>query len=63
MEQLIGLYVEYFGEETACRMLRSRLVWFVKGMPGCSTFRRDLSAIKSADQARTLILAYEESRL
>jgi tRNA-dihydrouridine synthase B len=59
MERLIDLYVRYFGEPTACRMLRGRLSWFVKGMPGCSELRNRLSRILSTAQALELIGNYE----
>jgi tRNA-dihydrouridine synthase B len=59
MERLIELYVDYFGEIPACRMLRGRLPWFVKGMPGCSDLRCSLSRISSTDQAVDLIRNYE----
>jgi nifR3 family TIM-barrel protein len=59
MERLIQLYVAYFGETHAARMLRGRLTWFVKGLPGSSAFRRDLARIETPDQAIALIRAYE----
>ena len=59
MERLIELYVAYFGETHAAKMLRGRLAWFVKGLPGCSAFRRDLAQIETSGQAITLIQAYE----
>lgn len=59
MERLIETYVAYFGENPACKMLRGRLSWFVKGLPGCSTFRKNLSSITSKHQALELINDYE----
>ncbi len=59
MERLIELYVAYFGEKHAARMLRGRLSWFVKGLPGCSVFRRNLAQIETSGQAIALIRAYE----
>jgi len=59
MEELTQLYVDYFGEQTACKMLRGRLSWFVKGLPGASAFRSELSKLKSVSQTMTLILNYE----
>lgn len=61
MEQLIAEYVKYFGEKSACRMLRSRLVWFVKGWPGCSRFRRELTFIENFEDAIDLIRTYERT--
>lgn len=59
MERLTHLYVDYFGEQAACKMLRGRLSWFVKGLPGATGFRRDLSRLESRDQTLDLIRAYE----
>ncbi|MFN2436764.1 MAG: tRNA dihydrouridine synthase DusB, partial [Desulfotignum sp.] len=59
MERLIQLYVKHFGEMAACRMLRGRLPWFVKGMPGCTGIRTSLSRIPSTNQAVELIRDYE----
>ncbi len=59
MERLIQLYVSHFGEATTCRMLRGRLPWFVKGMPGCTEIRKSLSRITSSEQAIELIQNYE----
>jgi tRNA-dihydrouridine synthase len=52
-------YIDFFGEEPACRMLRGRLSWFVKGIPGCSSFRKRLSTIESGDHALSLIEEFE----
>ncbi|OGR26200.1 MAG: tRNA dihydrouridine synthase DusB [Desulfobacterales bacterium RIFOXYA12_FULL_46_15] len=59
MAHLIHGYIDFFGEEPACRMLRGRLSWFVKGIPGCSSFRKRLSAIESGNQALSLIKEFE----
>jgi len=61
MERLTDKYVDYFGEEPACKMLRSRLSWFVKGLPGCSVFRKNLSGINSQNQIQSLIKEFETS--
>ena len=61
MESLTSMYVDYFGEEPACKMLRGRLSWFVKAMPGCSVFRKKLSSIDSKKAALTLIKEFENS--
>ncbi len=60
MEELTRLYVDYFGEQPACKMLRGRLSWFVKGLPGASTFRSDLSKLASLPQTLDLIRNYEK---
>ncbi|MCF8113095.1 MAG: tRNA dihydrouridine synthase DusB [Desulfotignum sp.] len=59
MERLIHLYIKHFGEQTACRMLKGKLPWFVKGLPGCSDFRKNLSQIPSTAHALELIHNYE----
>jgi len=61
MESLTEMYVDYFTEEAACKMLRSRLSWFVKAMPGCSAFRKELTSINSKNQIIELIKEYETS--
>ncbi len=55
MEELTVLYTEYFGEAISCKLLRGRLPWFVKGIPGASVFRRLLSGIDSSEHALKLI--------
>lgn len=59
MEKLTCMYIDHFGELPACRMLRSRLSWFVKGLPGCSAFRKNLPKINSKAQALELIRLFE----
>ncbi len=59
MESLVNMYVDYFGEIPACKMLRGRLSWFVKGLPGCSAFRGNLSRINSKSNALNLIREFE----
>ena len=59
MEALIYLYVVHFGEETACRMLKGKLPWFVKGMSGCAVLRKQLSRISATDHALAHISDYE----
>ncbi|NDY73374.1 tRNA dihydrouridine synthase DusB [Desulfobacter hydrogenophilus] len=59
MEALIQGYVTYFGETTACRMLRGRLAWFIRGLPGAAGFRKQLSTLVSSAQARDMIRDFE----
>ena len=61
MEKLVNEYVLHFGQDTACKMLRGRLSWFVKGMPGCSAFRKKLSGISSGQHALELIKEFEKT--
>ncbi|WDP89846.1 MAG: tRNA dihydrouridine synthase DusB [Desulfobacter sp.] len=59
MRELTCLYVNYFGEETACKMLRGRLSWFVRGMPGASAFRKSLSQLHSREMTLQIINEFE----
>jgi nifR3 family TIM-barrel protein len=53
--------VDYFGEKHACRMMRSRLGWLVKGLPGSSRFREAASRVSSEAETLDLIRRYRES--
>ena len=53
--------VRYLGEERACRMMRSRLCWFVKGMRNAGLFRNSIRFIASQKEAMNLIDQYAES--
>jgi nifR3 family TIM-barrel protein len=53
--------VKYFGEEIACRMMRSRLCWFAKGMRNSSQFRKAINHIATEAEAREQIEAFKES--
>ncbi|MCG8549754.1 MAG: tRNA dihydrouridine synthase DusB [Desulfobacterales bacterium] len=59
METLIQGYVSYFGETTACRMLRGRLAWFIRGLSGAAAFRKELSSLASSAQALEMIRDFE----
>lgn len=61
MMSLLETTVEHFGETVACKMMRSRLPWFVKGWPECSRFRRQLTSIASKKEALDLIHTYRHS--
>jgi tRNA-dihydrouridine synthase B len=50
--------VAYLGEERACKMMRSRLGWFVKGLPGSSHFRGSLTQVFSQEQVLDFIDSY-----
>lgn len=52
MENYVRETVRFLGELQACRVMRSRLGWFVKGMPGSSAFRQSIREV--ADEARLL---------
>jgi tRNA-dihydrouridine synthase len=52
--------VKYLGENQACNIMRSRLGWFVKGMPFSSHFRESIKKISSEDEAKELIKEYRD---
>ena len=52
--------VSYIGEEHACRMMRSRLGWFVKGLKNSSHFRNAIKQITTEAQAIDLIQRYQQ---
>jgi len=52
--------VRFFGEKQACHMMRSRLGWFVKGLPHSSRFRESIKRISSEDEAIKLITTYKD---
>lgn len=55
--------VRYLGEKTACRMMRSRLCWFVKGMRNAGQFRNAIRFIASEKEAADLIRQYADAIL
>ncbi len=58
-DELMSLY----GEPKACRMLRSRLGWFSRGLASSAHFRRRATQIRTRRDAMTLISAYEQQLL
>jgi nifR3 family TIM-barrel protein len=61
MKRYLRESVTYFGEEIACRMMRSRLCWFAKGLRNSSQFRKSINHISTQDEALQRIEAYQES--
>lgn len=57
----VGAMVRHFGELHACRMMRSRLAWFVKGLPQSARFREGIKRIASGAEALERLDAYERS--
>jgi tRNA-dihydrouridine synthase B len=53
--------VKYFGEELACRMMRSRLGWFSKGLCNSSQFRKSINHISTEAEALQRIEAFKAS--
>ena len=61
MTQYMQESVKYFGEEIACRMMRSRLCWFAKGLHNSSQFRKSINHISTETEALQRIEAYKQS--
>ena len=53
--------VKYFGEEIACKMMRSRLCWFAKGLRNSSQFRKSINHISTETEALQRIEAFKNS--
>ena len=53
--------VKYFGEELACRMMRSHLGWFSKGLRNSSQFRKSINRISTEAEALQRIEAFRDS--
>jgi len=58
MVRYLNASVAYLGEQRACKMMRSRLGWFAKGLPNAGKFRESIKYISSEKQAMDLIGAY-----
>jgi tRNA-dihydrouridine synthase len=63
MSRYLRASVKYIGEEQACRMMRSRLGWFTKGMHKSSQFREAIKHLSSEKEGIELITAYRNSLL
>ena len=61
MRRYLRESVKYFGEEIACRMMRSRLCWFAKGLRNSSYFRKSINHISTQAEALQRIEAYQTS--
>jgi len=55
MSQYIDQSISFLGEKKACRLLRSRLGWFSKGLPNSSRFRESITKIETQKQVQTLL--------
>ncbi|TRZ52833.1 tRNA dihydrouridine synthase DusB [bacterium] len=60
MKEYLEANVKYFGEKHACYMMRSRLGWFVKGLPSSANFRESIKHIMSENQAKEIIDSYHD---
>jgi tRNA-dihydrouridine synthase B len=61
MKRYVGSSIAYFDELAACRMMRSRLGWFVKGLKHSSKFREAIKKISSEAEAYRIIDAYRDA--
>lgn len=61
MERYLTESVTLFGELNACRMMRSRLGWFVKGLPHSTRFRETIKEIETHAHALALIAEFRAS--
>lgn len=53
--------IKHFGEDTACKMMRSRLSWFVKGLPHNTSFKEKIKNISNQSQGIEIIDEYKTS--
>jgi nifR3 family TIM-barrel protein len=61
MRRYVELSVACYGEETACRLMRSRLGWFTKGLRHGSRLRQQLVRIPDIEAAYAEIEAFGNS--
>ncbi len=60
LRRYLDASVDYIGEFAACQMMRSRLCWFVKGLPHASYFRESIRHINSHQEAYECIDAFQD---
>jgi len=58
MVRYLNAAIAFHGEAVACRMMRSRLGWFVKGLSHNVRFREAIKTIESRSEALSLIDKY-----
>ena len=63
MRDFVTASVNYSGEMHGCRMMRSRLCWFVKGLPHSSKFRESIKRISTKRDTLEKINGYYDSLL
>ncbi len=63
MKKYLLATAEYINEEIACKMMRSRLPWFVKGMYGNKAFKESIKQLEKADDYLRIIDDYFDSLL
>jgi nifR3 family TIM-barrel protein len=60
MKRYVNDSIQYIGEAHACRMMRSRLGWFVKGLPAAASFRESIKRVSSRQEIFELMELYEK---
>jgi len=60
MERYVRESVRQMGERQACLMMRSRLGWFVKGLPGAGAFRQALKTAAAEGQLLDMLAAFRQ---
>jgi tRNA-dihydrouridine synthase B len=60
MKKYLTNSIECFGEQRACRKMRSHLGWFVKGLRFAGRFRESIKGIATEKEAMRLIIEYFE---
>ncbi len=58
MKKYLATSVECFGERRSCRMMRSHLGWFVKGLRFSGRFRESIKRISTEKEAMSLMVKY-----
>ena len=58
MNRFVRAMITYWGEFRACRMMRSRLGWFVRGVPYAAVFRESIKSIASESETIEAIEVY-----
>ena len=53
--------IAHMGERVACRLMRSRLAWFSKGLPNSVKFRESIRFLETRDQVQELLWDYFHS--
>jgi len=59
MGEYLRASVRYIGEAPACRMMRSRLGWFAKGLPHAGRFRESVKQIRTEAEGIEKIADYQ----
>jgi tRNA-dihydrouridine synthase B len=58
MKKYLTTSIECFGEQRGCRMMRSHLGWFVKGLRFAGRFRESIKRISTEKEALSLVIKY-----